>query len=86
MCDNHEWRTQYFNKQGQLYGKIVYHGSGNVKINGRVSNYIPSSNTKVVFWAPNPPVYRTSFSGSALPFANEEMAFEQTPNAGSRCR
>ncbi len=29
-----------------------------------------------------PPDYRSSYTGSALPFANEQMAFDETPNKG----
>jgi hypothetical protein len=36
----------------------------------------------VQFWAPSPPDYRTSFSGSGLPFPSEEFAFESSPNIG----
>lgn len=36
----------------------------------------------VYFIAPNPPDYRTSFSGSALPFHNKDQAFEDTHNKG----
>ena len=32
--------------------------------------------------APNPPDYNCNFSGSGLPFPNEEVAFENTPNRG----
>lgn len=35
------------------------------------------------FIAGNPPNYRTSFSGSALPFANLEQAYENTQNQGN---
>jgi len=37
---------------------------------------------KVKYIAASPPDYRGSFSGSGLPFANEEQAFEGTPNTG----
>lgn len=32
--------------------------------------------------APSPPDYRASFSGSALPYANEDQAYDETPNIG----
>jgi len=82
MCDNTEWRTQHFNNQGKMFGKLLYNGTGDVKVNGRVSNFMGLQDSQVVFWAPHPPDYRTSYSGSALPFKDSEMAFDQTPNAG----
>jgi hypothetical protein len=36
----------------------------------------------VKYWASNPPDYLSNFSGSALPFPNEEVAFENTVNKG----
>lgn len=36
----------------------------------------------IQYISPSPPDYRSSFSGSALPYANEEQAFENTPNLG----
>jgi hypothetical protein len=38
---------------------------------------------KVSYIAPCPPDLRSSFSGSALPFANPQQAFEGTPNKGN---
>jgi len=35
---------------------------------------------KITISAPNPPDIRTSYSGTALPFPNEEIAFENTKN------
>jgi len=37
----------------------------------------------VSFIAACPPDYRASYTGSGLPFANEKMAFDGTPNKGS---
>lgn len=37
----------------------------------------------VAFVAPSPPDYRSSFSGSGLPFAGFKQAFDRTPNKGS---
>ena len=82
MCDNTQWREQLFRTQGDVYGKVAYTGSGGVKVTGRLSNFVPG-NTKLVFWAPSPPDYRTSYSGAGLPFADADMAYDQTPNAGT---
>ena len=37
---------------------------------------------EVTYLAASPPDYRSSFSGSALPFANAAQAFDRTPNKG----
>ena len=52
---------------------IVIRGYFTESIDDNVIQYI----------SPAPPDYRSSFSGSALPYANEEQAFENTPNFGS---
>ena len=36
----------------------------------------------IQYWAASPPNYMTSFSGSGLPYANEDIAFENTPTKG----
>lgn len=36
----------------------------------------------VKYSACNPPTYNTSFAGSGLPFPNEDVAFDNTPNRG----
>ena len=40
-------------------------------------------NNMIQYISPNPPDYRSSFSGSALPFASEKQAYENTPNFGT---
>ncbi len=47
-------------------------------INGYLKNPINFKNRLIV--APNPPDKITSYSGSALPFPNEEIALEKTKN------
>lgn len=44
---------------------------------------LPDNGTQVEFIAACPPDQRSSFSGSALPFANPKQAFQGTPNKGS---
>lgn len=36
----------------------------------------------VQYWAPSPPDFRHSFSGSGLPFPNEDVAYSGSPNVG----
>jgi hypothetical protein len=77
MCD---WRSDWFKVQANLYGQVEYAGNGTITIYGRLEN--AGQNTKVVFWAANPPDYRTSYSGSGLPYASSTMAYESTPSRG----
>lgn len=51
-----------------------------LNITGFFSESIDDNVMKYI--APNPPDYRSSFSGSALPYANEQQAFENTINVG----
>lgn len=54
--------------KGQLTGQFA------------VASMIPTARLR--WWAANPPTYGQSFSGSGLPYPNEEVAFEATPNNG----
>ena len=78
MCD---WRAKHFEEQRRVGGDVQYDGSGNLTIRGRIRNADASS--YLVFWAANPPDYRTSFSGSGLPYPNSEIAYESSPNRGT---
>ena len=49
-------------------------------VNGKIQ---APDGTKLVYWAANPPGYGTSFAGSGLPYANPEMAYQNTPNIGA---
>jgi hypothetical protein len=48
-----------------------------------IKSLVKIDNNEIRYIAANPPDYITSFSGSALPFHNEEQAFDDTPNIGS---
>lgn len=43
---------------------------------------MPDADTLVRYVAASPPDHNGSFSGSGFPFANEEQAFDKTPNRG----
>jgi len=43
----------------------------------------PIGDNTVEYVAAAPPDFRSSFSGSALPFANPDQAFSKTPNTGN---
>tara|TARA_Y100000389_G_C17295404_1_gene430239 strand:- start:133 stop:684 length:552 start_codon:yes stop_codon:yes gene_type:complete len=51
-----------------------------VELNIKLKNWTP--NTKLTYVAAQSPDYLQSFTGSALPFADAEQAFDQTPNFG----
>jgi len=58
---------------------VNYNSNGSYIINGISQD--PRA-TFIKYWAAAPPTYSLSFAGSGLPYANEEMAFEKTPNQG----
>jgi len=78
MCE--DWRKIYFDKYS-CKGIILDAGDGDITVKGKIKSSDP--NAKVLFWAPSPPDYRTSYSGSGLPFSSQEQAFENTPNTGA---
>ena len=65
----------------KLNFKIIKTDSTKIKLICSLSNV--SKSTKVSFLAPNCPDYNDSYTGSALPFSDPEIAFENTPNKGS---
>jgi hypothetical protein len=58
---------------------INYNATGNYIVNGKSNS--PNA-VFVKYWAAAPPTYSLSFSGSGLPYPNEEVAHEKTPNQG----
>lgn len=58
----------------------LFEGEFDLIITGKFSDKIDST---IKYFAASPPDYRSSFPGSALPFASERQAFENTPNIGS---
>ena len=58
---------------------IKFNSNGNFIIDGS-SNQMGASHIK--YWAASPPTYSLSFAGSGLPYPNQEVAFEKTPNKG----
>ena len=57
---------------------IHYNSEGNFIVEGKA----PMGVEFVKYWAASPPTYSLSFSGSGLPYPNEELAMEKTPNQG----
>ena len=79
MCD--KWSKKYHNKYYSCDGIELNSGSGDYTVRGKVVS--KTSNPTVIFWAANPPTYNTSFSGSALPFPNPKIAYENSINKGA---
>lgn len=60
-------------------GCVVFEGVVKDPLRSRL---LTTGKVFVQYWAPSPPDYRTSFSGSGMPFPNEEIAFNNSPNIG----
>lgn len=59
-------------------GTITYHNCDEVSVQGQIKNNVKGG--KILYRAANPIDKRTSLSGSGLPFANAQQAFENSPN------
>ena len=58
--------------------KVNYNNNGNFIIKGNARGEAAF----VKFWASTPPTYSQSFAGSGLPYPNQAVAFENSPNQG----
>ena len=74
-----DWRNTYFQKLN-CEGMVEKTPSGDFLVQGRLKNH--DADAKIMFWAAAPSGYRTSFTGSGLPYPNPEVAFENSPNRG----
>jgi len=61
-----------------LFDLTIKQQENKILINGYIKNYNLYKNAAII--APNPPDRRTSYSGTALPFPSQEIAFENTKN------
>ena len=75
-----DWRSIYFEKI-DCKGVAVNGGSGDVVVQGEVKSNTPDPT--IVFWAPNPPTWTQSYSGSGLPFHDSIQAYQKSPNVGA---
>ena len=78
MSEN--WRSVYFEKKS-CDGVVLNNGNGNITVKGQLKDN--KDDVTVLYWASNPPDFRASFSGSGLPYANPEQAFDRSPNVGA---
>ena len=75
-----EWRDIYFNKYS-CKGNVINQGNGNLKVTAEVKS--KTDNPTIIFWAAAPATLSSSYSGSGLPYANPEQAYDGSPNVGS---
>lgn len=78
MCD--KWRNDYSN-QYSCKGVVLDSGEGEYVVKGSIAT--KTLDATILFWAPNPPTYTTSYSGSGLPYPSPDVAYENTPNRGA---
>jgi len=76
MCDS--W-IQNYSKQFTCEGNVMNEGEGEYLVKGKLKGV---GNKTILFWAPNPPTYNSSYTGSGIPYANADMAYDNTPNRG----
>ena len=74
------WRTLQFDKK-KLQGVIVNKNNGKIKIMGELKANI-NKNSKIIYWAATPVNMVTSFTGSGMPYANPEQAYDRSKNVG----
>lgn len=62
-------------------GKVnISNNAGFLDVELRINEKV--KNGTITYFAAAPPDYMTNFTGSGLPFPNESIAFENTPNKG----
>jgi len=72
------------NYQGDIQLDVnVKHHNNVFTISGSINSVIHSpGNYYILYSAASPPTYSSNYSGSGLPFPNEKIAFENSPNKG----
>jgi hypothetical protein len=82
MCDT--WNKLVEKELNNMRLIIKSNNKGDFEINGNLSGIYTtfSSPTYIKYWAANSPDYLSNFSGSGMPFANEDIAFENSVNKG----
>jgi hypothetical protein len=75
-----DWRNVYFEKM-DCKGVVINAGAGDVVVQGEVKS--KTSDPTIMFWAPNPPTWSQSYSGSGLPYHDSIQAYQQSPNVGA---
>ena len=75
-----EWRNVFFEKL-DCKGVVLNQCDGDILIQGEVKSKTPDP--KIIYWAPSPPTYSSSYSGSGLPYHDSIQAYGRTPNIGA---
>ena len=75
-----DWRNVFFEKM-DCKGVVINAGEGDVVVQGEVKS--KTSDPTIMFWAPNPPTWSQSYSGSGLPYHDSIQAYQQSPNVGA---
>ena len=83
MCDKWKKDVKHYaffslNTHQNKQGEVVIYG----KVNNRIMEYLKNNRVYLRYWAANSPTTGSSFTGSGLPFPNEDIAYENTPNQG----
>lgn len=79
--NNTENTDAYIDENLIYQGEVLKSGDGEYTVKGYINN--APNGAILTYWAANPPTFCTSYAGSALPYANPLMAYENTPNKGS---
>jgi len=65
---------------------IIKNGNDSFMVSGKLKGSLlqlsSQSNLCIKYWAASPPTYNSNFSGSGLPYPNEEVAFDKSVNVG----
>lgn len=83
MCQ--KWKT--INKSLEICDVVIMKNDNNVfmvngSLNGSLNLLSNVEKLYIKYWASNAPTYSQSFSGSGLPYPNEDVAFQNSPNVG----
>lgn len=69
-------------EEGSCKGEILYHNRDELTVRGQITGTVKGG--RIQYRAANPMDRRMSFSGSGLPYASYQQAFDHTPNAGEK--
>ena len=75
-----DWRVIHLEKYS-CKGVVLNEGNGNLKVTAKVKSKTP--NPYIIYWAAAPNTLSSSYSGSGLPYANPEQAYDNSPNVGT---
>lgn len=74
------WEKSYLNNLN-CENIVSRDADGEFVVRGYEKNI--DSKSTIIYWAANPPTYNGSYAGSALPFPNAEIAYQNTINKGT---